>query len=208
MTYIQWRDELDGYLRILPKDEREKVFDYFSEMYADKRDAGFKEREIIAEFGAPYDAAQRILHEADCDSEDNPYPAEARVRGAENSADNHKAEPERKGGHGFLRALTSILLCLPVTCLAIIIFAIAIVFACVPVSVIIGGFAVIGAAIGGMASAGNVVGALHILGTGIIIVGAGFMLAAPCFGLVKVLFKLIKKNFVFLKRIACGRKTR
>lgn len=63
MTYIQWRDELDRCLRGIPNDEREKVFSYFSEMYADKRDAGLSEREIIAEFGAPYDVAQRILNE-------------------------------------------------------------------------------------------------------------------------------------------------
>ncbi|MDE6613273.1 MAG: hypothetical protein K2K28_01815, partial [Clostridia bacterium] len=39
------------------------VLDYYAEAYADRRDAGFTEREIIDDFGAPYDAAQRILSE-------------------------------------------------------------------------------------------------------------------------------------------------
>lgn len=63
MTYIQWRDELEGQLKSLPDEERQKVFSYFSEMYADKRDAGLTESQIINEFGAPYDVAQRILNE-------------------------------------------------------------------------------------------------------------------------------------------------
>ena len=61
MTYIKWKDEVEGYLISLPQDERDKILSYFSEMYADKRDAGKSEEQIIAEFGAPYDAAKRIL---------------------------------------------------------------------------------------------------------------------------------------------------
>lgn len=63
MKYIKWQDELSGYLGSLPRDERDKVFSYFAEMYADKRDAGLEEEEIIEEFGAPYDVAKRILSE-------------------------------------------------------------------------------------------------------------------------------------------------
>ena len=61
MTYIKWKDEVESYLVNLPQEEKLKAFSYFSEMYADKRDAGKSEEQIIEEFGAPYDVAKRIL---------------------------------------------------------------------------------------------------------------------------------------------------
>lgn len=63
MTYTEWRDELKSNLLCVSESERRRVLDYYAEAYADRREAGFSEREIIAEFGAPYDAAQRILSE-------------------------------------------------------------------------------------------------------------------------------------------------
>lgn len=63
MTYNEWRDELKSNLLCVPESERRRVLDYYAEAYADRRDAGYTEREIIEDFGAPYDAAQRILGE-------------------------------------------------------------------------------------------------------------------------------------------------
>jgi len=63
MTYNEWRDELKSNLLCVSEPERRRVLDYYAEAYADRRDAGFSEREIIQDFGAPYDAAQRILNE-------------------------------------------------------------------------------------------------------------------------------------------------
>ena len=63
MTYNEWRDELKSNLLSVSESERRRVLDYYAEAYADRRDAGFTEREIIDDFGAPYDAAQRILSE-------------------------------------------------------------------------------------------------------------------------------------------------
>lgn len=64
MTYIKWKDEVESYLLGLSYEEKKKVFSYFAEMYADKRDAGKSEEQIIEEFGAPYDVAQKILSDA------------------------------------------------------------------------------------------------------------------------------------------------
>lgn len=61
MTYIKWKDEVESYLGNLSESEKQKVFSYFAEMYADKRDAGISEERIIEGFGAPYDVAQRII---------------------------------------------------------------------------------------------------------------------------------------------------
>lgn len=63
MTYIEWRNELEGYLKNVPKDEKEKLFSYYAEMYADKRESGLSESEIISGFGAPYDVAQNAMSE-------------------------------------------------------------------------------------------------------------------------------------------------
>ncbi len=64
MTYNEWRDELKNNLLCVSENERRRVLDYYAEAYADRRDAGFTEREIIDDFGAPYDAAQRILYDS------------------------------------------------------------------------------------------------------------------------------------------------
>ncbi len=61
MTYNEWRDELKSNLLSVSDSERRRVLDYYAEAYADRRDAGYSEREIIEDFGAPYDAAHRIL---------------------------------------------------------------------------------------------------------------------------------------------------
>lgn len=66
MKYNEWRDELKNNLLSVTDSERKRVLDYYAEAYADRREAGFTESEIIDDFGAPYDAAQRIL----CETED------------------------------------------------------------------------------------------------------------------------------------------
>lgn len=63
MNYNEWRDELKSNLLSVSEAERKRVLDYYAEAYADRREAGFSEREIIEGFGAPYDAAQRILND-------------------------------------------------------------------------------------------------------------------------------------------------
>lgn len=61
MTYNDWITELKANLLGVSEAERHRVLDYYAEAYADRRAAGYSESEIIAGFGAPYDAAQAIL---------------------------------------------------------------------------------------------------------------------------------------------------
>lgn len=61
MTVKTWEKQLARHLTALPKTERKNVIDYYREMYGDKREAGFSETEILAEFGSPEDCAMRIL---------------------------------------------------------------------------------------------------------------------------------------------------
>ena len=86
MTYIKWKDEVESYLINLSDVEKQKILSYFSEMYADKRDAGKSEAQIIEEFGAPYDVAKRILADSisAASQQDNSDGAGASVNGGNN----------------------------------------------------------------------------------------------------------------------------
>ena len=64
MTRKQWEKQLKKHLSSLPKGEREKIVDYYREIYDDRADAGFAEEEILREFGSPAAAAQRLTDEA------------------------------------------------------------------------------------------------------------------------------------------------
>lgn len=61
MRYTEWITELKDNLLQLSEGERKRIADYYAEAYADRRAAGFSEKEIIDGFGAPYDAAQAVL---------------------------------------------------------------------------------------------------------------------------------------------------
>ena len=63
MTKKIWEKRLALHLTPLSKTERKQVMDYYREMYGDKKEAGFSETEILAEFGSPEECAARILAE-------------------------------------------------------------------------------------------------------------------------------------------------
>ncbi len=104
MTYNEWRDELKSNLLSVSESERRRVLDYYAEAYADRRDAGFTEYEIINDFGAPYDAAQRILAESDpaygsFDEPINPQkPENGAYCGGNGNPPREKRQEKRHGG--------------------------------------------------------------------------------------------------------------
>lgn len=61
MTKYEWERQLKKGISNLPKSEQQRVLDYYNELFADKIDAGMREQYIIAEFGNPYDVANKIL---------------------------------------------------------------------------------------------------------------------------------------------------
>ena len=63
MTKKQWFARLGRFIGGLPAEERKKIFDYYEELYADKRESGMTEWEILAEFGNPQEVAGKILSE-------------------------------------------------------------------------------------------------------------------------------------------------
>lgn len=72
MTKFEWERQLKKGISGLPDSEQQRVLDYYSELFSDKIDAGMSEREIIAEFGNPYDVANKILVDFYNDGKSNP----------------------------------------------------------------------------------------------------------------------------------------
>lgn len=61
MTKYEWERQLKKGISGLPKEEQQRVLEYYNELFADKIDAGLREQYIISEFGNPYDVANKIL---------------------------------------------------------------------------------------------------------------------------------------------------
>lgn len=116
MTYIEWRDELAGYLTGLSDAERKRIFDYYSEMYADKRDLGRSEKDVIADFGAPYDVAQKILSDG-CKNDKPPEAAPVEpVILADEDKDGSKAKVPKGNGKKIFAAVMWAILGLIILC--------------------------------------------------------------------------------------------
>ncbi len=60
MNYIEWRYKLQGEIALLAEDEQATILSYYDELFSDKTDEGFSEREILKAFGAPEDVATEL----------------------------------------------------------------------------------------------------------------------------------------------------
>lgn len=63
MTKYEWETELKKNIHRLPKEEQDRVLDFYGELFADKAESGMNETQIINEFGNPIDVADRIISE-------------------------------------------------------------------------------------------------------------------------------------------------
>lgn len=61
MTKYEWDKRLRRGLESLPQEERQRVYEYYDELFEDKIDEGLKESDIVAKLGSPEAAAQKIL---------------------------------------------------------------------------------------------------------------------------------------------------
>lgn len=197
MTYTEWRDELKSNLLCVSETERRRVLDYYAEAYADRREAGFSEREITEGFGAPYDAAQRILAE----NRETPYaePPRRQERVAEEKTappppayvppqhipqpqsaprqDIPERENKKQGGN-----VTFVLLCVLYVGLTvagvIALFTAAVTLIAIPLGLVGTGVVSFAAAVSAFAS-GDRAYAFYISGCGLVAAGAGVALGVP-----------------------------
>ena len=63
MTKYEWEKELRRNLSRIPNNEAERALSYYDELFADKAEQGYSEREIINEFGNPFDVANSIIRD-------------------------------------------------------------------------------------------------------------------------------------------------
>lgn len=78
MTKKEWFSRLRNFIQGMPQEEQRRIFDYYEELYADKRESGMSEWDIIAEFGNPQEVAGKMLTEmSTLHSEDTDYRAPA-----------------------------------------------------------------------------------------------------------------------------------
>ena len=71
MTYAKWESEFQKCINSLPQKEKDEIIGYYREIYADKREAGLSDEEIIKNFGEPMLAAAKILMENAAEEKDS-----------------------------------------------------------------------------------------------------------------------------------------
>ena len=224
MKYNEWRDELKNNLLSVTDAERRRVLDYYAEAYADRREAGFTEREIIDDFGAPYDAAQRILCENsdDCyqeqpnrkarndnreqknhtsysesfDDHDTFYSHESKTHSATQS--NNKTKSSGSGGI-WLFIILCIIFSVPIFIVVMTLVGVTIGLCSAPFVASISGVVTIFGGIGTMFA--NPLSGVLTLAEGIITLGIGIILIPLCFKLVKWIWKLLTMFFGWIKKL-------
>ena len=220
MTYNEWRDELKNNLLSVSDSERMRVLDYYAEAYADRREAGFSEREIIQDFGAPYDAAQRILYENDYFEPVEPpkttqYGDRRRCgrdpqpdRGVEREPQPQPqpttcAKTKKRDDFTWVFVLLCIVFAVPLFCLIMAMVGVTIGMCVAPFGFVADG--VLRAVSGiGMAYT-NVAAGFAQIGIGLIQAGVGLALVPLFIWLVKLMWKLFRKIFSWLKSLFSGK---
>lgn len=224
MTYTEWRDELKSNLLCVSESERRRVLDYYAEAYADRREAGFSEREIIEDFGAPYDAAQSMLAdntvpytEAPADaatphktqtappvySPPPPPPPRPATPPPQPQPQPETVKPEKESNTGYV--ILCVVLAVPVTMLILLAVITTVALCTTPILAIASGGAMIGAAAGTFI-AGEVAYGFYVLGVGIAALGVGIALCPLFFKLTALIWKGFPKFFALLKRITAAKK--
>lgn len=224
MTYTEWHDELKSNLLCVSESERRRVLDYYAEAYADRREAGFSEREIIEEFGAPYDAAQSMLAdnqvpytEAPADaatphktqtappvySPPPPPPPRPATPPPQPQPQPETVKPEKESNAGYV--ILCIALALPVAMLIIVTVLTTVALCATPILTIASGGAMIGASVGTFI-AGEAAYGFFILGVGIAAMGVGIALCPLLFKLAALMWKSFSKFFAWLKSSTAAKK--
>lgn len=232
MTYNEWRDELKNNLLSVTESERRRVLDYYAEAYADRREAGFSEHEIIQGFGAPYDAAQRILRDNDGYFDDEPYEQErveeqSKSREKRTHRDNCKRNCESSYSSEIVEKQTNnksskekdisddytwvfVLLCI---IFAVPLFAVVMAMTGLTIGICVAPFAMMASGVasiimGFVGMFSDFLYGVSTVGVGLIVLGLSIILIPLCIKLVKLMWKLFKKFFRWVRSLFSGKKER
>lgn len=226
MTYNEWRDELKSNLLSVTESERRRVLDYYAEAYADRRDAGFSERQIIEDFGAPYDAAQRILlnmYEQNNVEEEEPIVNEninkqkeqnktfrqnkqeekAKCVDAEIVKENNKSLPKKDKDYTWLFVVFCVIFAIPLFGIIMGMIGVSVGFIVAPFAVLIAGVATI--IFGIIECFSSVINGVFSIGEGLLELGIGLILLPLMLKLIKIMWKLLKNAFKYISRFFSGK---
>ena len=218
MTYTEWRDELKSNLLCVSENERRRVLEYYAEAYADRREAGFSEREIIEEFGAPYDAAQRILNEDDRGDYEAPQrrgkraapeqdeyfdepPARSCPRNnqSEQKCENNAATKTQRGKTSWVFVALCIIFAIPIFSIIISLCAMTAATIIAPFAILIAGIGEVGLGVGVIFS--DVLEGLMRVGFGLILFGIGVILISILPRIAGLIWTVFKKIGGFIKSL-------
>lgn len=212
MTKYEWEKELKRNLARLPAAEQNRALAFYDELFADKIEQGYSEREVVREFGNPFDVATAIIR--DYESEGGTVTAAPPPPGYTDAYRSSRAQPDRFDPNtgaplqrtppapmprtyserdikrarrgGALGAFLRVLFFIPYVVLVIVMISLLVAFAASAVGCMAGG-AVMSVWSFTMISASGAVFAVE-LGMGLAAIGAGALLMM----LVPVMFKTFK----------------
>ena len=168
MMYKEWELELKRLLSGLPEKEIEAAIGYYSEIYGDKRDAGFSDDDILGEFGSPSECADRIRAEADEHTEIEPEAANERKKFTFTLPEKDKLV------YLTTRTLFAVL---PLALLALAAISAILSFALGSAGIALGGVAAAVLGLVNLFSGNGILAFLSMLGLGMAGLGLGFILA-------------------------------
>lgn len=225
MTKYEWERELKRNLARLPIDEQNRALAFYDELFADKAEQGYSEREVVKEFGNPFDVATAIIRDYETEhgaiaspppSVPHPAPRYAEPfqtgRARQDNFDPDTGAPLRRPPHnaynesnavrrarqsGAAGALLRVLFFIPYTVLVIVMVSVLIAFTAAAVGCIGGGIVVAVMSFTTIATSGAVFAAELGSGLAAVAVGALFMIFVP---VVYKAFKGISAAYLGIKR--------
>ena len=203
MTYNEWRDELKKNLLNVSEREKQRVLDYYAEAYADRREAGLSERQVIEDFGAPYDAAQRILLNFYDNSDEEPcrdrFESERDYSDRESKKKHFcRAEKERSAP-----VVLCVIFAIPLFVLFVTLASISFALIISPFALLVAGIGTIG--LGCVELFSSVASGLLTIGEGLIAFGIGLVLMPLLVKLVKITWQLLKRFFNWVSSLFSGK---
>lgn len=213
MTKYEWERELKKHIAILPQNEQNKIFDYYNEMFEDRIEAGMQEKDIIYEFGNPYDVAQKILIDYRFEETEPIRPprysniSDSNERNTEN--ENGTSSPQKtnssKGGFGraILMLVFYVFIGIPVLAVILSLAAAGIMLAAGCFALIAGGIVYAVYWLVQLFALGFAASSVVPLGLGLLCTGLGFAFIVPCFKITKAILlciiKILKATFRYIR---------
>jgi len=181
MTKYIWEKELRNNLKNIPQEEVSNILAYYDELFADKAEQGLSEKQIIREFGNPYDVAYKIVY---CIEGQNVH----------NKTQQHQITQSNealKKQHRNL--LAKVIFFVPFCIISIVLWSLVIGLSAGGIGAAVGGLGMI--FVGFYQMATSTMGGLATVGMALAAAGAGLIISVIAFFIIKATVRLTQKYF-------------